>query len=807
MSRLIVLDQIRHQRALTNWLEDCKRRMSLKFPEIKFESDDWPIRRLYKTDQADWYFTQPFACFESKDRSYCDVVRGLVAEMVIQGKPQHFNVPIKAFCLLAQVDAQSIFEITLNDLRKAEDTCLIKARARHSMAGNMVAVLSKLKTQIDLLAQKGVIPWLGFHPRHEIKVALSKLRREHDKLSKTDRSSILDNKIEAFNDALNALYENDSRLSAADRVAIAVTTRLMCAPSRINEVLCSAIDDHVTVEDYAKITSLSTRDLTHRAHQMLLITMKGSKGSSWGAKPALNFMIDAFNYATDVIKQHGQRSRKLIEWYQQHPDTLYLPSELEYLRGKDLNRLDLAKIVCLTESPSNAAIMNTFKHYFNHLKDKQFKAQNPNVKTKNGHRNTWKTIKVIPFMDVEHFLLQKVHLAMEACRKVTQNNHYKGDLSKMLTLFDREATLFLPSVLNYRVIGGRLNQAYDILEPTLFKKLGITMPVNGKVEDAWIETHDPRRWLTTQALRHGEKLSDVLINKWANRLKLAQLKAYDLRSDQELASFSRMPVIAELADISGGIEKANKLEEGYGLKSLIVSVPDANISVTSMDLVLRAVEDRPIARTSEQIIILYPSKYGICLHQHHETPCRNYDSCMPCDSNVTIKGHMPSNDSVRSRSELIHKSIIRQMDRLIIGLNRGIADNPGSLAQHILTLVEKGLDRELMVDHLITEFHQIKDMVEDKLLIKRLEEAFVARGFVMLLDDREIPGGALIKYHNPTYNASPGLEKALDSHGGRAEILYAEESLIQKYPQFAPQTLYLKDKRHLLEADGENSED
>jgi hypothetical protein len=156
---------------------------------------------------------------------------------------------------------------------------------------------------------------------------------------------------------------------------------------------------------------------------------------------------------------------------------------------------------------------------------------------------------------------------------------------------------------------------------------------------------------------------------------------------------------------------------------------------------------------------------------------------------------------------LLHTSIIRQMDRLVMEHNRGIADDPELLAQHILTLVEKGLDSEQMADCLIDEFLQIKDMVEDKLLVKRLEEAFVARGFVRLLDDVEIPIGALMKYHNPTYHASPGLEKALDSHGGREQVQRAEQAQIEKYPQFAPKALHLKDERHLLTANGEEFED
>lgn len=810
MNNLIELDLVRHQRALVDWLKDCKHRMNIKFPKIEFEADYWPIKTIYNTEQQNWNFTPTFDDFNTKDRSFCEVARGLMAEIVLKGKLKKVDVPNSAFRQLANAVATSIFEININDLRIVEDDILAHARKLPSSAGSLSSSLTYLKQQIDILSDIGVISQFRYHPRKNIKAELLQLKKHHQKKIKNDRSTTLDHKIEAFNDALNALFENDSRLSAEDSVAIAAATLLMCAPSRINEVLCCSIDDHVTIEDYVQKTSMDGTDKLHQAHQMLLIMMKGSKGSSWGAKPALNFMIDAFKYAWEVIKQHGQRSRMLVEWYQQHPSTLYLPPELEYLKGKDLNYNDLAKILYFTENPSETNCNNA-KSYF-HTPLKSLLPRNAKYLTDNSARGSKPAIS-IKYVDIEYALLQKVHGAMEDCRKTMKNNHYQGDLSKMLFLFDRvdKQPPYLPSAINYQIIHYRLKKKRDPAnvnpEPSLFEKLGITMPDKGKTEYAWIDSHDPRRWLTTQALLHGEKLSDVLINKWANRIKLAQLKDYDLRTDEELASFSKMPTVHELTDITNGIKKVNKLQVEYGLKQEIVSVLDANISCTSLDMVLQAVEDRPIARTSEQIIILYPSQFGLCLHQHHETPCRNYDSCLPCNCNIVVKGHITTNDKIRQRCQLMHQSIIRQFDRLVTELDREIADDPKSVELHILDLVTKGLNCEQIADHLIGEFHEIKSGIKDKLFAKRLEEAFVARGFVKLLDDKEIPNGSLLKYNNPTYHASPGHEKALSSHGGREQIQRAEQALVKKFPQFAPKALNLKDERHLLIEDGENSKD
>lgn len=810
MNQVIKFDLIQRQLTLRNWLADCKREIALKFPKIDFESDHWPIKTLYRTSQKDWYFTEAFADFEGRDQSFCDVIRCIVAEIVIRGVPMSIDQRITGIRLLKDSAAQSIFAITLSDIRRIEDDCLRRAQVNNYSASRELTRLSILQIQIQRSVEKGVIPRIGFRVRRETKCAINNIIKSHRSKISNEKNTTLDRKIEAFNEALNALSENDPRLDSADMVSIALITRMMCAPSRVNEIMCSAIDDHVTVEDYAQWPEDKERDTRHRTHQMLLVTMKGSKGAQWSAKPALNFMIDAFNYTTDLIKQYGQRSRMLVEWYEKYPTKIYLPPEIEYLRGKDVNRINLAKIINLTDKPKNGQQKASSKTYFDELKNKQFKGVNPTTRLTDQAKYRRSQIQLLSWEDIEKLLLEKVNQALENCRKVTPSNYYEGKLSKMLFLFDREETPFQPWAVNYKFILNRLKRTASstrIKQPTIFDKLGITIPVNGKVQVAEIDTHDPRRWLTTMAMRHGENLSDVLINKWANRLSLAQLKAYDLRTAEELATFSRMPQSDELTDISNGIEQSKKQENEFGLKSDIVTVHGAGISVTSMERIVQAVEDRPIARTSNQIIIIYPSLFGGCLHQHHEAPCAQYKSCLPCDNNFVVKGHIPTNDNIRKRDEDLLKSIVRQLERLMYEHNRGIADDPESLIAHMLQLVERGLSPHQMANYLIDEFHEIKQLINDKLLANRLEEAFVARGYVKRLDNMDISCGALMKYHNPTYHASPGLEKALDEHGGIEQIEHDEQKLIEKYPQFSPRALSLKDERYLLEADDDDGEE
>lgn len=555
MNKPIRIDVIQHREALDRWLAECRRRMGLRFPKIDFDADRWPVRTLYQTAQADWSFAAPVADFALKDRSFCDVLRCLVAEMVIDGKPKVLLAPIAAFRWLAATPATSVFDLTVADLRTIEADALVHGRAHPSASATISRSLMTLTAQLVLLASKNVLPRLGYHVRTEVRAELHVLWKSRSTTRRAEKGKLLNHKMEALNEALNALIDHDPRLDAMDRVAICTMTRKLCAPSRINEIVCSSIDDHVTVDDYAQ-RSIDTKHAAHTAHQMLLVTMKGSKGAQWSAKPVLTFMIDAFHYTEDVIKEHGKRSRMLVEWYQAHPATLYLPPELESLRSQALSRRGLAQIMYLTETPTRGGKALAVDLVFTALKDRCFKAPNPDTHAADGRVNARRIIDFLPWPDTEEYLLKRVHQAMADCRKVTQLNHYEGDLSKMLFLFDRDELPYIPYALNDGSIRNRLKRLEcnkkNNASPTLFQKLGITMPVDGRIQIAEMDTHDPRRWLTTMALRHGEKLSDVLINKWANRSSLAQLKAYDFRTADELATFSRMPDSAELKDLSGG---------------------------------------------------------------------------------------------------------------------------------------------------------------------------------------------------------------------------------------------------------------
>jgi hypothetical protein len=819
-NKIIDLDKARRSVALGAWVEECRARMRTRWEEVSFDSNHWPLKSRYGTTLVDVSFEPVIADFQGRDPAYLLALKCLMAEIAFGGRFKIAWAPMDAWRLLSQLDV-ALNELSRLDLVGLEREVVALANASPRKANRLYSNLVYLGVHLELIGAKGAVERLAWSPSPQTKGQLRTLVRRSRNEFKANKASILDRQIEALSDAQTAMFRGDARLSSYDRVTLALLGLNMCCPNRINEPLCMALDDRFTLEDYLTRETESGSGIGDPTltpvHQMLLV--KGSKGAAWGAKPILNFMIAFSDLCIDVIKKHGERSRMLVTWYEVHTETVYLPHDLEHLRGTDIDRSSLWQIINLqSRQPTHLQSTNVSPIWSElHCKNLIRLIDNPRPFSSNGRVSSRKMIQSVAWSDLEPVLLARVRQAMQDVRRVTANNHYRGSLSNMLVLHDSGKTPYLPSAIRYENLISRLRQSVgkksrhgsprhkSEMEPTLFEKLGLKFVVDGVIETAYIGTHDPRRWLTTQALDSG--LPDVLANKWANRLNIKELEAYDLRSLDQRAQQAAMPKVKELEDMTSGLQKLGALEAEYGLTTEVLVVDDANIGITSMEEIARATEDRPVARTSNQIIILYPQKYGLCLHQHHERPCRAY-RCGPCNEGLVVKGHLPTNEKIRKDAALIFRSIVNQLEALLIARQRQLADNPETLDEHILTIVREGLNPEEMAKELIARFHEIKEQIKDRSFANKLAEAFALTGYAQLLDSPNTRSGALIKIHDPSYHAAPGHERALEvRHGGRAFVRARIEAFDLRYPQFAAQALGKQDQRESLEADPDNGQE
>lgn len=795
--------------ALEVLAQRCRQDMKLRWPEVSFDEDVWKIHTLYGTKMLDVWFLSLISAFSEKHTDYVLAFRCLMARRALAGNVKTHKATFKAWQFLVGLSVE-LKLLCNHDLVNLENEIVRKSTPKSATTD--LACLRILSSLLDELFRLGVAPNLAWSPSGISKSRLNALVAQNNlSVDLKKVNDTLDRKIEGLSDATNAMLRNDDRLSDMDRSAIAVANIMMCAPSRINEPLCLRYSDRFTLEEYAVRPEQDSSGKIYPIHQVLF--MKGSKGADYSAKPILNFMLDLSDRCWNILIDLGTRSRSLLQHYENNPCKLYLPESIEHIRGQPVTKSLLWKIINLTpDEPTSAHLSSITGSLWVSISQRgksqdslAFMVDNPCQYRSNGYRNYYSVIPALPWAVVEKYLLERVHERMQAMRNVTSLWQYSGRLSDMLMLVDSDRSPFLPQAWNDKSLRSRFNappwRRRLNSEQTVFRKLGLKFFDGEKLVDCFLQSHDIRRWLTTKALEARERLSDVLINKWANRVDLGQIEAYDYRSEDQKAQQAALPVPLELTSITEGLKALEGIETEYGLSVEHVVVHGDSLAITSVEAVQKAIEDRPVARSSNQIIILYPNRYGMCLHQHHETPCRSYTGCSEgCNEQLTVKGHLPTNEEWRKTDELNNRSIIDQMQKLVIARNRGIADDQLMLDAHLLMLV-KGVDAQAMAHELIARFHEVKDQIKDLSFRKELEAAFVARGVVSLLDDASVPPGALIKYHNPGKHASPGYERAIEAKWGSRALMESEQELFhQKYPELAPKSLGLKDERQLLDS-------
>lgn len=804
-----VVDLSRAQRAsaLDAWLDRCKQDFNspIRYPNIEFLANNWNLGDEYKAYVGNLNLEPAMSALKGVDESYSLVFRCVAAEAAISCEVKGRSLLTTLKRIFMTLDGpESILDLNHIHLRNYEQQQVDKVAKNPASGVSVGKNISDLEKLVERLRDLGVIDCATWRITAKNREFLRLVLKTHINEAKQGKGEILDRKIEAFSDASNEMFSKNTRLSNLDRSCIAFLNIEMCAPSRVNEVLCMQKDDFFTAADYALRADGQRGSLEiQRTH--LLLLQKGSKGAPFSAKPVLNFMIDLCTESVKVILEGGARSRMVVEWYENNPDKIYLAPGLEHIRGKPVDRGTLWQIMQMTSEPPNdtyasRGIAGRFFKIAKRTGIRIFMIDNPRPIRSTGTLTSHKLVQAVSWEDAERYLMGRVNDTLKELRQVTRENRYNGPLSMMLGLVDLDEAPYLPGSIKYATYAscfktGR-NSSGSETARSVFEKLNLTMVVNGVVQFAEMDTHDPRHWLNTQALAAKEGLSDVLINKWANRHSLHQMTHYDHRTATEKANQAAMPVI-EMHDISGGLEKMESLSTRYGLNTCHLTVNDARISMTSMDAIMDAIDDRPVARSGSQLIIAYPTKYGVCFHEHHVVPCRSY-ACVPCDSNHVVKGHLPTNEAVFERYQKIHQSIVSQLDRLVTAHNRGIADVPEGLESHMVALIAGGISVEAMTDKLIDDFHEIKDRIKSPALRNKLEEAFAAKGFVERLQSSEVAAGALIRYHNPSRHGFPGHEIALDSIGGRKKIAASLDRFNEQHPQFAPKSLASAERAKLL---------
>lgn len=592
------------------------------------------------------------------------------------------------------------------------------------------------------------------------------------------------------------------------------------ATKRVRRVLYRC---HAAVKEASQPTPMDTLPNT--------ILMKGSKGGVWGAKPVLDFMLTMFNECFDRLLAMSKRSRLLLEHYERYPDELYLPRELEHYRGKALNRIQIGRILLLNgnlgHSPDEVEAENkrakvAAQHVCRELKRAglQFRlSDRPEAASRVvedrvalGMKKQDPKTEYAEWSSIESELLRRVRAAIDTIPWVSEGVRYQGRLSSMLMLNDHQdrKAPYLPGALNQSEVAKRLKSTSAGKSPraqTVFEALGTKMSIlssKGNRNDlgkgtgleveyipAYCRTHDPRRWLTTMALRHGgPQLTRLMINMWANRADVGQLRHYDYQRPEDKADRAVVEVPEELKDVEGLNEAKDvsaaltaEMAGEFGLKTQMMRVGTHAVHATTMDAIHAASTNQPVAKAGGKVIIIRPTPYGCCLLQVHEGGCTNYRGCASgCDDERFVKGHLPTNENVRQEDKRLNDVILAQVRRLILARNREVVYDLPGLDTQIVEMVRQHMSEPEIALRLIEQFHEIKHVIKDAAFRADLESAHVFSEVVKILDNDDYLPGALIHYDNPELNGRPERERSIEAMGGRVAIEQRIEGFIKDRP-------------------------
>lgn len=573
---------------LAKFIAYCRNDLTAFGPDIDFDADEWDVTDYYsrqghrnsKAGGFTIHFTQRK---KAGATPFCSQLSSFAKAYVRSQLHSHnsasFTRAIAAFRALdTAMREHNILSLSDCDASVFNKASLVLQIGKSDDSG-AGAVLGKIARFLD---EKDFV-YAPLHNWRHIRTRKDSTGRVGPEFEKRRQKNLPSQEV------LDALAHSFCLATEPRDVLITSVAAILCsAPERVNEVMVLA-------------ENCETEQSASNGKTYLGLRWAGSKGASDHIKWILPGMVDVVRTALERIRTITEPAREMARWYEQNPETLFLPPEFEHLREKEILTLDEVGAL-MNLAPDKRSVRQWIKPTgipYVYI---------PSVTPTNGQIE----IQAVRFADFEKYIVGTLPAGFPIYDSTRGLKYSESLLVVPFGLFGnrKNHSHCMFEVIKYHHIGCALGQNQKAGSKTVFQRVGID-------PDAQLamRSHQFRHWLNT--LAQGANLSQLDIAKWSGRVSIQQNAAYDNVSSEEIVTQIR----AALGDHAKAIGS-------------IAEIPK-NLPVTRDEFAMMTV---PTAHVT---------LYGFCIHDFTALPCEMFRRCLDCREHVCIKGASGKTERVR----------------------------------------------------------------------------------------------------------------------------------------------------------------
>jgi hypothetical protein len=432
----------------------------------------------------------------------------------------------------------------------------------------------RIGQQLELLADflddhrmtRTRLGWVNFIPRP---MGTDRIGEEADKRRRSKLPS------QAALDALPKIFR--AAVEPAD-IIVASAAAIMCgAPDRVAEVLTLPVN--CEVDGFAKDGEAAPYGLRWWP----------GKGADPMVKWVVPSMSGVMREAIAKIRAATEAARDVARWYEKNPDSIYLKSGLEHLRGREwLSLHEVADVIGVGDGRSWCK-HNTLP--IDAAGRVRFEAVERAVLNLLPHD--------FPILD------PLTGLKYSEALFVVRRNELGRQRATLNCLVEGVSSTRINDGLGARVAHGF---------PSIFSKFGFQEPDGSEIR---VNTHRFRHYLNTLAQAGG--MSQLDIAKWSGRKDVRQNTVYDHVTPTQM-----------LEKVRSAVGDSSQM---FGpLAEIPVNLPVSRDEFGRLRF--------PTAHTTD---------IGFCVHDYTMSPCELHRDCLNCQDLVCVKGDVAKTERLRAR--------------------------------------------------------------------------------------------------------------------------------------------------------------